>query len=317
MFFYIYVMGMFGNNNIQTYSKNKWWLAICLIVIFCGFQHRATTSNQPLSPADYPFYIYNFGGLTNYTISNQVKMLANLGYNGMAIQATTEEDVQGLPEYLNSAATRKNFKIYAVFVRYNFTDADIDKNRWKEVVDLIAGKQISLWLIFGKKIAGITDNDVDKVLKEVTDYASLKNVPVTLYPHSTCYIETAEQALPFVIRNHSSNLKLAVHLCHEIRYGNGGRLIEVLKNVRPYIGYVTLSGTDSVANFKSPLSMDTSTIKPLYRGNYDLRIFLTSLKSVHYTGPIGFINFKITDDVPTYLNLSIVTWNKLKKEILN
>lgn len=293
--------------------KNVFLIALSLLAVLCGFQWTAPA----LPKNDYPLYIYNFGGLTNYTPQKQVELLTGMGYGGMALSATTDEDMRLMPDYLTYAARQKNFKIYAAFIRYNFNDKPKDKGRWKEVVNLIAGKQVKLWVIFGPKIPAITDADVDSALKEINDYAAAHKVPVILYPHSELYIETAEQALPFVLRNKSPNLKLAVHLYHEIRAGNTARITEVLQNVKPYIGCVTLAGTDSITVFKTGLRMDTTTIKPLYRGNYDLRKFLSALKAVDYKGPVGFINFKITDSLPVYLSGSILTWNQMKKEIFN
>jgi sugar phosphate isomerase/epimerase len=263
----------------------------------------------------YPFFVYNFGGLMNYTPERQIDMLSHLGYQGLAVQATSDQDVVRLTTYLDYAAKQHDFRIYAAFVRYNFNDAEKDRNRWKQVVDKIAGTNVNLWLIFGPKEPGIADEEVDRVLKEVTSYAGLRHVQVTLYPHSLCYIASAEQALPFVERNQSSNLKLAVHLCHEIRAGNGARINEVVQRVKQHIGFVSICGTDSVADWSTPLRMDTTTIKPLYRGNYDVRKFLRSLKSARYRGPVAFINFTIKDDVSEYLSRSIQTWNKLKQEI--
>lgn len=146
--------------------------------------------------------------------------------------------------------------------------------------------------------------------------ALVNKVQMTLYPHSLCYISSAEQAMPFVKRVGSPNVKLAVHLCHEVRAGNGARIGEVVKNVRQYIGAATIAGTDSVADFTSALKMDTTTIKPLDRGNYDVRIFLRALKVNRYKGPIGFINFKIAEKPEDYLDRSMRIWRKFKTEIL-
>jgi sugar phosphate isomerase/epimerase len=149
----------------------------------------------------------------------------------------------------------------------------------------------------------------------VTRYAEENKVRVVLYPHSKCYIESAEQALPFVKRNHSIRLGLAVHLCHEIRAGNAHRIGEVVNAVRPFIGAVTLCGTDSLADFRTAYTMDTTTIKPLDKGNFDTSGFLSAVGRSGYRGAIGFINFSIKEKPPGYLKRSIQKWNLLKQQL--
>jgi sugar phosphate isomerase/epimerase len=177
-------------------------------------------------------------------------------------------------------------------------------------VDKIAGKNIELWVIFGKKMDGINDEYIEAKLREIVNYAKTKKVKVILYPHSYCYIASAEEALPFVKKINDKNLQLAVHLCHEIRAGNGARMNDVFENVKPYIGAVTLAGTDSVADFSKPKLMDASTIKPIGQGNFNMKNFIEPLLKSNYKGKVGFINFKIEEDPETYLKSSMLEWEK-------
>ncbi len=180
-------------------------------------------------------------------------------------------------------------------------------------------KGIALWFIFGKPEEGITEKHVEGILREVVDYADQKNVPVTLYPHSSCYYYSAEQALPMVKCINHPNLMLAVHLCHEIRAGNGNRIGEVVQNTKEYISFVTIAGTDKEVDLTSPRSKDHSTIKPLNKGEYDLGVFLRALKDIEYKGPVGFINFIIDKQTSpdVYLPESIQEWELLKAKYLN
>ena len=69
----------------------------------------------------------------------------------------------------------------------------------------------------------------------------------------------------FVDKIDHSNLKLAFHLYHDIRAGNGSRIPEVFENIKHQLGAVTLVGTDSIADFTTKITRDTTTIKPLLR----------------------------------------------------
>jgi sugar phosphate isomerase/epimerase len=91
---------------------------------------------------------------------------------------------------------------------------------------------------------------------------------------------------------------------------------QVFERVKGRIGAVTLAGTDSVADFSAPKLMDSSTIKPLGQGNYDLARFVKPLSKSGYKGSVGFINFKIEEDPENYLDASLKVWRKLNEKIV-
>ncbi len=253
---------------------------------------------------------YNFGSLGRLVPTEQIKVLKNTGYRGLILNSQTKEDSVNLNIFINELRNDKQFNIHALMIRYNFNEAEKVRERWKMWVDKIAGKNIELWVIFGKKMDGINDEYIEVRLREIVKYAKTKKVKVVLYPHSYCYIASAEEALPFVKKINDKNLQLAVHLCHEIRAGNGARMNDVFENVKPYIGAVTLAGTDSVADFSKPKLMDASTIKPIGQGNFNMKNFIEPLLKSNYKGKVGFINFKIEEDPETYLKSSMLEWVK-------
>ena len=238
-----------------------------------------------------PFFVYNFGGLENLAPQKQIHTLKSNGYDGIALRMAKEEHVAQLNEFIDIANKTSDFKIYAVFVRYNFNDSEQDRNRWKEVVDIIKEKNIALWVIFGKQEAGVNDEQVEHILRHMVNYSDTKKVPVTLYPHSWCYFYTAEQSLPMVKKINHPNLKLALHTCHEQKAGNGNRLDEVVYNVKDYLSFVTIAGASKELDTTSRRSLDRGTIMPLEDGNFDYTSFFKALKTANYKGPVGYINF--------------------------
>jgi len=253
---------------------------------------------------------YNFGSLGKLGPIQQINVLKNAGYKGLILNSQTKEDSVNLNIFIKELRNDKQFNIHALMIRYNFNEAVQVRENWKMWVNKIAGKNIELWVIFGKKMDGINDIFIESKLREIVNYAKTKKVKVILYPHSYCYIVSAEEALPFVQKINDKNLQLAVHLCHEIRAGNGARINAVFENVKHYIGAVTLAGTDSVADFSKPKLMDTSTIKPIGQGNFNMKNFIEPLLKSNYKGKVGFINFKIEEDPETYLKSSMLEWKK-------
>jgi len=256
----------------------------------------------------WPVSSYNFGGLQGLCVEDQISRLRSAGYQGIILRNASDSDFAKLPEFLSESEKYDDFRVSAAFVRYNFDDPVEDKERWRTVVDHLAGQNIQLWVVFGKKVEGYTNGFVEKKLKEITTFADSNQVEVVLYPHSSCYFESAEEALPLIQKIDHDNLKVAFHLYHEIRAGNGGRIAEVLSAIKHKMGAVTIAGTDSVADYSSPLARDTSTIKPLGKGTFDMKIFSNQLLKTGYSGDVGIMNFKLKPSPEVYLSESREIW---------
>lgn len=281
-----------------------------LIVLFLFFILAVNGQSKHQNESRFELSAYNFGSLGKLAPLDQLAVLKNAGYKGIILNSQTKADTLNLDVFLAALKKNKHFRIHAVMVRYDFTDPIQKREGWKIIVDRIANRNIELWAIFGKKTEGFGDSFIENKLREINSYAKAKKVKVILYPHSNCVISSAEQALSYLRKINDKNLKLAVHLCHEIRAGNGSRLNAVFENAKSYIGAVTLAGTDSVADFSKPKLMDTSTIKPIGQGNFDMQKFIIPLLKSHYKGLVGFINFKIEDDPESYLKSSLMEWKK-------
>ena len=260
---------------------------------------------------DWPLFVYNFGGLDKYSIEEQVNMLQRYGYSGMAVDIGNAEKLADFDRYRSAAKKIEKFKIYTAFYRFSFDENEGFKKDWMQVVDKLAGTGTDLWLITGEKKVGLTPELLEKEIRAVVDYADSKSLKVTLYPHSKNVIATAEEALVYVKKINRPNFDLAVHTCHEIRAGNANRIEEVLEKVKDYLGYVTIAGADNIPNLSTNGGeWESSTLKPLYRGNFDLTRVLKKLRSLDYKGSIGFINHRITETPDSYLPLSKTTYDK-------
>lgn len=259
---------------------------------------------------DWPLFVYNFGGLEKYSIDDQVSLLQRHGYAGMAVDVGNPAKLAELERYHEAAGKADNFKIHTAFYRFNYNEKEGFSPNWNQVIDRLAGTGTDLWLISGVKQSGLTPELLEKEMRELVDYAASKSVKVTLYPHSKNVVSTAEEALVYVEKINRPNFNLAVHTCHEIRAGHADRIEEVLEKVKNHLGYVTIAGSDNIPNGVSGSEWEYSTLKPLYRGNFDLTRVLKKLRGLDYRGSIGFINHRITEAPDTYLPLSKSTYDK-------
>ena len=286
-------------------------LLFALLLCLSSCSSTKSIDKQMHSKLNWPIASYNYGGLEKKSPKEQMQLLENFGYDGIVVKSEKIEDFNNIDEFIRLDEMNSKIKITAVFERYNFNDPEERKERWKKVVDKISNKNIQIWIIFGKKTDGITDAFIEQKLIEITKYSKQKNVEVIVYPHSDCYIASAEEALPFVEKINNPNLKLALHLYHEVRAGNGSRINEVFEKVKKHLGAVTLAGTNVEADYTNTRTRDKSTIKPIGNGDFDLTNFIAPLKKSKYKGTVVLMNFGITENPEDYLPQSLTEWKRL------
>ena len=81
-----------------------------------------------------------------------------------------------------------------------------------------------------------------------------------------------------------TTLFVSLHLCHEIRAGNGERLDEVAAKIKPWLRLPSINGAD-IDSVNEVIGWKRG-IQPLTMGDYDSSQLLEALKSVDYKGPV-------------------------------
>jgi len=122
-------------------------------------------------------------------------------------------------------------------------------------------------------------------------------------------MESAEEALPFVEEIQNGNVFLSLHLCHEIRAGNGDRLDEVAAKIGPLLRMPSINGAD-VDAVNETQGWDRS-IKPLTKGDYDSSQFLKALSSVGYEGPVILHTWALDDEAADHHETSIKRFQEM------
>jgi len=100
------------------------------------------------------------------------------------------------------------------------------------------------------------------------------------------------------------------NLCHWLKVEGADRdPVPVLRAALPRLMFVSISGADTG---------DTRTmgwdrlIQPLDAGSYDLGAFLRTLRTVGYTGAVGFQGYNIKGEPRDILARSIAAWRKFE-----
>ena len=263
-------------------------------------------------------YTYDFGGLEKMEVESIFELLTTLNYSGIVVNGRGESSLKKLDKYLKlSEKSGGDFKVYSAYLahrfdKYGFSDAD-----HRAAIDHIAGKDIDLWVWCkdNKQDGSITDEKVEHWIRGIVEYAASKNVKIILYSHYNTYYPTSLDALELVNKINNPFLGLSINLSHELRSDKGPILAETFEKSKNYISTIILSGSNTELDRTSPTTMNTSTVMSLEKSEYDLIPFMKLTKKYGSTVPLGFINFKMTDDPNVYLKNTMDRWIELCNEV--
>jgi len=156
---------------------------------------------------------------------------------------------------------------------------------------------------------------VEDWIKGIVEYAASKQVKIILYSHYNTYFPTTLDALKLVEKIDSPYLGLSINLSHELRSDKGPILKETFKKSKNHISTIILSGSNIELDRTSPSTMNTSTVNSLEKSEYDLIPFMKLTKKYGSEVPLGFINFKMTEDPKIYLKKTMDRWVELCNEV--
>jgi sugar phosphate isomerase/epimerase len=261
-----------------------------------------------------PLYVYDFE-LKQFSIPERVSFLEKTGFRGVTFHCNNIKELDTLSKYID-AIKSNNFTIPAVFHHYLLTGEEYKNEHWKTITDRIKGKGIKLWMIFSSRPK--TDPiELTKKIKEISDYTARVGVEFVIYPHDMTAIETVEQSVKIIKESGATNAYTSLHLCHELRAGNGKRLLEVARKHASYIRLASISGADYQVPYVHSSNWK-DTIKPLYMGDYETQDLIQALAQIGFIGPIFLHTFDIKEPSPEErLSKSITKWNEMNKNVAN
>jgi sugar phosphate isomerase/epimerase len=273
-------------------------------------------------------YTFGFGGLENMEAAKAATLLDKLGYAGIALNGRGKKALGRLDQYYQwSERKGADFKIEAAFIIHNFDKFGFSDARHKAAIDHLAGKNAAIWVLINnpKQDNSITFEKVEQFIMGIVKYAYSKGVKVILYPHFDTYFQTTDDALKFVKKVNHPSLNTAIILHHELLSNKGDVLKKTFNNARGKIGAIILSGSpigsdqanqthSSNGDVMNRVSTMKTTILSLDESIYELKPFMQLIKTSGFEGPIGFLNYKLTNP-EEYLVKSIKRWHELCEEV--
>ena len=246
------------------------------------------------------------------------KILTDLNYSGIVVNGRGKSSLKKLDKYLElNENNRGDFKVYSAYLAHRFDKYGFSDTDHRAAIDHIAGKDIDLWVWCKDRDqdGSITDEKVESWIKGIVEYAESKKVKIILYSHYGTYYPTALDALAVVEKINNPYLGLSINLSHELRSDKGPILEETFKKSKDHISTIILSGSNIELDRTSPSTMNTSTVMSLEKSEYDVVPFMKLTKKYGSEVPLGFINFKMTDDPKIYLKNTMARWIELCNEV--
>jgi sugar phosphate isomerase/epimerase len=259
-----------------------------------------------------PFGVFNLRPFNELPAQQQVDLAMQSGYDGlMASTSMKERPLERLREFAAVPAVRDGkFKIYAILWQVA-VGKPVNEAFLKEFIPICKELNAALWC----NVVGTPGEREGTLalLKNVAEQCKAGGVQLVLYPHHNCTFETAEESLEIWEKLKHPEIKLSLHLCHEYKKQNLGRIDEIIAKILPHLTLVSLNGVDTSV----PITAKgwDGVIMPLNEGNLDLRPFVTSLARAGYKGPILMHNFGFKLKPEEYLPASIKRWREISADV--
>ncbi|MCP4644131.1 MAG: DUF1080 domain-containing protein, partial [bacterium] len=237
----------------------------------------------------------------------QAAMVKELGYDGTDYLGISK--LENLGDYL-TAMDQCGVPVFAIYVEI-WIDAGAD--HWNpalpDALALLKGRGTVVWAsVRSKKHASSSpEGDAEGVeaLRALADLAAANDLLVSLYPHTSFWIERVEDAVRLAKNIDHPDVGATFNLCHWLMV-DGENLDARLELAAPHLSMVTISGADAGGdNWKA-------LIQNLDQGTYDVGLVLKKLDALGYRGPIGLQGYGIGGDVYRNLENSMTAWRALQ-----
>jgi sugar phosphate isomerase/epimerase len=262
----------------------------------------------PSPPARAPNRLGTFNfTLESRPVAAQADLMASTGYQGVAM--LYDPDV--LREYRSLPAVADG-RLPVMMVLYRlFAEEGVDPAAVRPVMQAILAARALPCVHIGAfsavgvdRLAAMTGQVAD-IVRELDPNALL-----CLYPHAGEPMADVETALDVMLRSGRPNVRLSLHLCHELKAGHQNRLPEVIARVARHVVLATINGAD--IERERNLDDYSRSIRPLAAGDLDVeRLYLRPLLDAGYEGPFILHTFGLSERPEAHLPESWARWRRM------
>ncbi|MHC4434396.1 MAG: sugar phosphate isomerase/epimerase family protein, partial [Planctomycetota bacterium] len=279
-------------------------LSVCLFLSACKAPQPAA---PPLTNS---FFAMDTGtDRRNLSAAEQAQMIKDLGYDGIGYSG-----IDGIEQML-AELEKRNLKMFNTYLGISI-DPDSRKYnpRLKDAIARLKGKDVLLWLNVNsrqfEKSSEKGDPYAVEVIREIADMAAQSGLKVALYPHTSSWVETVEDAVRVAKKVDRKNVGATFNLCHWLRVEGEQNMKPLMETAMPHLFVVTINGADG--GNTTQMKWDR-LIQPLDAGSFDTYQFVKTLRQLGYNGPVGLQHYGIKRNARENLKRSISAWYKFSE----
>jgi sugar phosphate isomerase/epimerase len=262
---------------------------------------------------DNPFFAMDTGTANGFSEA-KIAMLESVGYTGVDFSALDSfgRSVDQLPEVL-AAVSRHGLTLQAVYFTVEIDAARCPTDLQRVITALQGRSETVIWaaLRSTRFAPGTALGDAAAVatVRSIADLADAAGLRVALYPHTGQYAERVADNVRLAQQAGRKNVGVTWNLCHWLKVEGGQGFEATAALAMPYLMRVTVSGADTPVG---DLGWDR-LIQPLDAGSYDVYGFVSRLRQLGYTGPVGLQGYGLKGDPRRNLARSLAAWEGFKK----
>lgn len=259
--------------------------------IAAGAEPRAASA-----PVTWPFYAFDNGLGTVPVLEDKVKLLKDLGYDGIAYHMNHAE----LPRMLD-ALDRHGLTLFAIYTTPFLEDA-LDP-KFPESLGRLRGRATRIETGLRSRTHKPSDPAGDAqglaLLLRLSDLCADTGPVLSVYPHAGFWTEKVDDGVRLAKASGRKNIGTNFNLVHWLWVAQSRPLVDVLRAALPHLFLVTINGARR------------REILPLDDGDYDLLAFLRLVASIGYKGPVGLQCYSVPGPSEVHLRRSIARWREL------
>lgn len=265
------------------------------------------------------FALHNIirGDSIYHTFDKQVELVKSAGFDGIEINQL--ESFDGM----KMALDKHKFKGSYFYVKVKLGEP-IDV-QLENAIELLKGTNtiISPYILADKSsfLPNSPEGNAEAVrlLQLISRWSKRAGLQVAIYPHLGFYVERTDHALELARKVNRKNVGLSFNLCHWLATTNSterANLKDHLKELKPYIKMVTISGANDVISQKKSVFDDY--ILPLGTGSFDTYGLVEFMvKEIKYKNPIGVQCYNIKGNKPQLVQHTMAVWREFKTRLEN
>jgi sugar phosphate isomerase/epimerase len=287
-------------------------MSTVFVLFVCLFLSACAAPDTTKGGWTNPFFAMDTGtDRRNLSAAEQAQMLKDLGYDGIGYSG-----IDGIEQMLEELDNR-GLKMFNTYLGISI-DPDGRKYdpRLKETIGRLKGKDVLLWLNVTsrqfEKSSEKGDPHAVKVIREIADMAAQSGLKVALYPHTSSWVETVEDAVRVAKKVNRKNVGATFNLCHWLRVEGQQNMKQLMQTAMPHLFVVTINGADGGET--TQMNWDR-LIQPMDTGSFDTYQFVRTLKQLGYNGPIGLQHYGIKGDARENLRRSMNAWRQFSKRM--